>query len=274
MSNSPDNGAVSVSRKGQVALITLDRPKRKNAFGKAMWESIALAAENLTANVPRAVVITGAGDFFCAGMDVNPDNPQVAALMDALQTKNPAPMRELLRQMRDSIDPIFELPVPIIAAVNGGAYGGGAELASRCDLRVMDENAVFCFSEVSLGLMPDWGGGVAITRLLGPSRAADLVLTARKVGAAEALALGLANRVVPAGKALEVALELAQAIAANGPLSVRAALAVIRETPAKTLKSALALELELAAQLIADGECIHGVAAFFEKKKPVFPDPQ
>ena len=166
------------------------------------------------------------------------------------------------------------LPVPIIAAINGLAYGGGAEIATRCDLRVMDADALICFSEVRLGLMPDHGGVVGLTRLLGASRAADLILTARKVGAEEALQMGLINRISPPGKALEDARELARAIAENGPRAVRHALKVIRRTVDISTMDALELETEEAVTLIAGGECIHGITAFLSKIKPVFPEPE
>jgi enoyl-CoA hydratase/carnithine racemase len=179
----------------------------------------------------------------------------------------------MLTELRRIADRLFRLPVPIIAAINGTAFGGGAELAVRCDLRVMDPLATLSFSEVRLGLMPDWGGGVALTRLVGPSRAADLILTARRVGAEEALALGVVNRVCAPGAALGAAQELAESIAANGPRAVKSALAVIRATPDSTERDALALELESAASLIASGECIFGIGAFFSRTPPSFPDP-
>ena len=143
----------------------------------------------------------------------------------------------------------------------------------RCDLRVMDPDAVIRFSEVRLGLMPDWGGGAALVRLVGASRAADLILTARSVGAKEALALGLANRISPPGRAVETAMELAETIAGNGPQAVRHALALIRRAGDLPLSRALALETEQAVSLIATGECIQGIGAFLEKKSPVFDDP-
>jgi enoyl-CoA hydratase len=162
--------------------------------------------------------------------------------------------------------------VPIIAALGGLAYGGGAEIAARCDLRVADPRATLCFSEVRLGLMPDLGGGVALARLVGAGRAADLILTARKVRAEEALALGLVNRGSEQGASLDEALALAQEIAANGPRAVRAALAVIRGNADLSWREALHGELEAAAQLIASGECQVGIAAFLSRTPPQFRD--
>lgn len=270
----PD-GDITVSVKNDVALLTLSRPERKNAFNQAMFRALDRAVEVLTREAPRAVVVTGEPcPVFCAGMDVNPDNPHVESILSAVTNNDSEPVRELIRDLRSSVDGLFALPMPIIAALNGPAYGGGAELATRCDLRVMDPSAGLRFSEVSMGLMPDWGGGVALTRVLGTSRAADLILTARMVKAEEAFALGLANRVSEPGKSLEQALALARGIAENGPLAVASALCLIRRVPDLSEEQALDLEAELAIRLIAGGECAHGVAAFLARQKPVFPDPR
>lgn len=264
---------VDLEHRGRVAVVTFNRPRRKNSLDEHMWSCIEKVGGELNKKLPRAVILTGAGDeAFCSGFDVNPENPQVASLADAVQNHHKAPAMELIRRIRTGADSLVCLPVPVIAAINGLAYGGGAEIASRCDLRVMDPQAVICFSEVKLGLMPDHGGVAGLTRLLGSSKAADLILTGRKVGAGEALALGLVNRISAPGRALEEALELAEAIAENGPRAVRHALKVIRRTPDLTYGQALALETLEAVDLIASGECITGIAAFLTKQKPEFPE--
>ncbi|MCP4694836.1 MAG: enoyl-CoA hydratase/isomerase family protein [Desulfobacterales bacterium] len=222
---------------------------------------------------PRAIVVTGSGDkAFSAGFDVNIDNPQVSGLIEAVQEGRREPIEKLIGRIRGAVDGLASLPAPIIAAINGDAHGGGAELAARCDLRVMEPDAAICFSEVRLGLMPDWGGAPALTRLVGPARAADMILTARKVGAEEALSLGLINRISAPGRALNESIELAGAIAENGPRAVRTALEVIRSTGKQSLEEALAFEAEKAVELIASGECYHGISALLSKQKPEFPD--
>jgi enoyl-CoA hydratase/carnithine racemase len=227
----------------------------------------------LKINLPRVIVLTGAGDkAFCAGFDVNPENPLLKPLLTAMESHDKGPAYDLIRRVRTSTDSLISLPVPIIAAINGLAYGGGAEIASRCDLRVMDPKAVICFSEVRLGLMPDHGGVVGLTRLVGASRATDLILTARKVEAQEALQLGLTNHISVPRKALEESVSLALSISENGPRAVRHALSVIRRVADLTVEEALELETEEAVTLIASGESIHGVSAFLTKQKPVFPD--
>ncbi len=266
------DGTTRLERSGKLAIVILDRPAKKNALNEALWLALERVIDELEAKLPRAVVITGAGDAFCAGADVSPDNPMSAALMQAMQDKQRERAVAVLSRMRRIVDRLVSLPVPVIAAINGLAYGGGAEIATRLDLRVVDPNATICFSEVRLGLMPDLGGGVALTRLLGPALASDLILTARRIDAEEALRMGLASRVSLPGKSVEVALELAQAIANNGPRAVRAALEVIRKSSDMPISEALSFELGRAADLIVSGECVHGVTALFSKQDPEFPD--
>ncbi|MDM8523868.1 enoyl-CoA hydratase/isomerase family protein [Desulfococcaceae bacterium HSG8] len=264
---------VRLELKDRVGIITFDRPEKGNTFDETMWSGLEHVVSELQKNLPRVLLLTGSGDkSFCGGFDVNPGNPQVANLIEAVQNHDRSPVEKLLRRIRDVVDSLISLPVPIIAAINGSAYGGGAELAVRCDMRVTDPDAVICFSEVRLGLMPDWGGGVALTRLVGPANAADMILTAREIRAEEALRLGLVNRMSLPGKSLDESLILAEAIAGNGPCAVRSALEVIRRTSDMPLDDALDLEMERAVSLITSGECYHGITAFLSKKEPEFPD--
>ena len=264
---------IRLERDGHIAIVTLDRPGRRNAFNEEMWNNLEDIVLELAGNLPRVVVVTGAGEkAFCAGFDINPDNPQVSGLIGAVQDHDREPVEILIQRIRGVVDGLVSLPVPVIAAMNGIAYGGGAELAIRCDLRIADPETIISFSEVRLGLMPDWGGGVSLTRLAGPSIAADLILSARRITAAEALKLGLVNRISEQGKALEDSMALAETIAGNGPRAIRHALKVIRKTPDLSLKEALDLETREAADLIASGECYHGIMAFLSKEKPEFPD--
>lgn len=267
------DNSVELEYRGRLGIVTIDRPLKRNAFDELMFSKFEAVIGQLEQETPRVVIVTGAGSVaFCAGFDVNPNNPMNSEMLRAVEEKDERPAQAVIDRVREVVDRFVALPVPIIAAVNGQAYGGGAELATRCDLRVMDPAAVICFSEVRLGLMPDWGGSPSLVRLVGPSVAADLILTARKVTAEEAFRLKLANRVSQPGQALEEAIELGEIIAANGPRSVRAALEVIRNSPSMTLAEALALEAGNAVALITSGEYIYGVAAFLERKSPEFPD--
>lgn len=265
---------IQVEYRGQSAVITLNRPEKKNVFDANMWSGLEQTVQQLKSNLPRAIIITGAGKAFSAGFDVNPANTQITILAEAVKKRSRTAVEEVVRYIRETVDKLVALPVPIIAAINGLAFGGGAELAVRCDLRIMDPGAEICFSEVRLGLMPDWGGGVALSRLLGRSRAADLILTARRVRADEAFSMGLVTRISKPGKSLEESLEMAGDISKNGPLATRAALEVIRRSPDIPFRDALELETLIASDLIASGECLHGITAFLNKKEPDFPDPQ
>ncbi len=266
------NGLITIERANRIAIITLNRPGRMNAFNEPMWEALSETTADIKGQLPRAIVVTGAGKAFSAGFDVNPDNPQVANMIDAVKSHDRNAAMKLITSIRVMVDQFVSLPVPIIAAINGLAYGGGAELAMRCDMRIADQGAEISFSEVKLGLMPDWGGGVALTRLLGTAKAADLILTGRKISAESALAMGLVNAVSKPGRALEDSIELAAMISKNGPRAVRCALAVISGGSDPGYASALEFESEKAADLVASGECIHGITAFLTKKEPEFPD--
>jgi methylglutaconyl-CoA hydratase len=264
---------IVVKRDMSLATVTLCRPDRLNAFNQAMFKALEDTAIALSRRLPRAVIVTGAGsDAFCAGFDVNPDNPMVAEMAQAVERREKEPISRSIAVLRAAVDRFVTLPVPIIAAINGKAFGGGAELAVRCDMRVMDPAAEICFSEVKLGLMPDWGGGATLPYLIGAAAAADLILTARRVGADEALQLGLVNRVSAPGKALEEAAAMAEAIVCNGPQAVRSALHVIRAGRDLSLQATLDLEQQTAVDLIAAGECLHGIGAFLTGQTPDFPE--
>lgn len=263
---------IAVERKENLAVVTIRRPERLNAFNQKMFQALEAAAAKLAGDPGlRAVVITGAGEAFSTGFDVNPDNPMVAAMAGALEQQEREPIERAIADLRQSVDRFVDLPVPVIAAINGKAFGGGAELAVRCDLRVMDPAAEICFAEVKLGLMPDWGGGATLAGLIGPAAAADLVLTARRVGADEAFRLGMVNRISAPGEALACALEMAATIARNGPRAVRSALKVIRAGRNLPLQAAFDLEQQTAVDLIASGECLHGIGAFLGGHVPDFP---
>ena len=263
---------VCCERKDKIAVITFNRPERRNAFNEAMWSGLEETIKELKDHLPRAIIVTGSGKAFCTGFDINPDNPQISGLIEAIQKQERPPIEILIKRMQSAVNDLVTLPIPVIAAINGDAYGGGAELASRCDLRVMDPHAVICFAEVKLGLMPDWGGGPSLTRLIGASHAADVILTGRKVGANEALKIGLVNRISAPGMALDEAMAIAKMIAKNGPRAVRHALTVIRQSHELTMTQALELECREAVTLITSGECILGITAFLSKQPPEFFD--
>jgi enoyl-CoA hydratase/carnithine racemase len=243
------------------AEITLDRPGAMNALSTAMAARLAEVCAELAADREvRAIVLAAAGRAFCVGADLK----ERAAMSDA----------ELLAQrpvFRAAFGAVLALPQPVIAAVHGYALGGGCELALSCDVIVADETAEFGLPETTVGLVPGGGGTQLALRRLGPGRAADLVLTGRRVGAAEAERLGLADRLVPAGTAAEHARELAALIAGNSPAAVTHAKRAMRQGAGLPLAAALEVEDAAwrAAAFSADRK--EGIAAFVEKREPRWP---
>jgi enoyl-CoA hydratase/carnithine racemase len=242
-----------------VELWTIDGEARRNAIGRAMLAELDANVSRASRSL-RVVVITGAGDkSFCAGADLKEragmSEVEVRAFLDGL--------RRTFRAVETS-DTIF------IAAVNGAAFGGGTELALVCDLRLAAPSAELGLTEVKLGIIPGGGGTQRLARLIGPGRARDLILTGRRVTAAEALAMGLVNRVAAEGKLIEDALALASQIAANAPIAVAAAKHAIAEGLSLPIEDALKLELSHYEKVLGTEDRLEGLRAFAEKRAPVF----
>jgi enoyl-CoA hydratase/carnithine racemase len=247
---------------GGVAEIVLDRPEAMNAISSELAHELIRVCLGLAAAPEvRAVVLSAAGErAFCVGADLKERN----AMTDA----------DLLRQrhlFRAAFGAVLALPQPAVAAVHGFALGGGCELALSCDLIVADATAVFGLPEVTVGLVPGGGGTQLALRRLGPGRAADLVLTGRQVGIDEAERLGLVDRRVPAGQAGQAARELAGQIAANSPVAVRAAKRALRHGWGVSLEAGLDIEDAAWRTVALSADRREGIAAFAEKRKPVWP---
>ncbi len=245
-----------------IAQITLNRPEAMNSISSAMAAELTRACAELAAAPEVRVVVFGAAGerAFCAGADLK----ERAGMTDA----------DILRQrpvIRAVFGALLALPQPAIAAVHGFALGGGCELALSCDLVVADETAVFGLPEVTVGLVPGGGGTQLALRRLGPGRAADLVLTGRKVGIEEAMRLGLVDRRVPAGQDGPAALELAGQIAANSPVAIRAAKRAIRHGWGVSLEAGLDIEDAAWRTAALSEDRREGIAAFVEKRKPAWP---
>jgi enoyl-CoA hydratase/carnithine racemase len=256
-----DDGVIIRTVSAGIAEITLNRPEAMNALSTAMGARLAAVCAELAADrAVRAVVLAAAGRAFCVGADLK----ERAAMSDA----------DLLAQrpvFRAAFGALLALPQPVIAAVHGYALGGGCELALSCDIIVADETAEFGLPETTVGLVPGGGGTQLALRRLGPGRAADLVLTGRRIGAAEAGRLGLADQVMPAGAAVEHARELAGRIARNSPVAVMHAKRALRLGAGLTLAAGLEVEDAAwrAAAFSADRK--EGIAAFVEKREPRWP---
>ncbi|MCB9616528.1 MAG: enoyl-CoA hydratase/isomerase family protein [Sandaracinus sp.] len=248
---------VTVERHGAVAVWTLDRPDRMNALGRATVRELGrLAREARTDTSIRAVVLTGRGDkAFCAGADLK-----------ERQGMNEEDVRDFLGLYRAAFDAIDRLPKPVIAAINGVAFGGGLELALACDLRVMASSAKVGLTEVSLAIIPGAGGTQRITRLVGPAKAKELILLARRLDANEALALGIVNRV--ADSALEGALEMAKAFETSAPIAVAAALDAIDGASDLPLDAGLLHERRCYERTLESQDRLEALAAFRDKRPP------
>jgi len=251
---------VTVNFDNNVATLTIDRQEKLNALDPQVVEEIGQALLELEAEGPRAIVVTGAGErAFIAGADIG-----AMSVMSPLEAKRFSEIGHAAMALLD------RSPIPTIAAVNGFALGGGCEVALACDIRIAAENATFGFPEVGLGILPGMGGTQRLPRLVGPALAKELIFTGRRISAEEAREVGLVNRVVAEGEALDAARELAAGISANGPLAVRHAKAAANRSLDVDLISGLEYEADQFALLFATQDAREGMNAFGEKRKPEF----
>ena len=253
--------SITTERSGSVDIIRLNRPEKLNALSREMILALSDIFTNLNSQTDvRAVIISGAGDkAFCAGTDLT----ELAAL-DHDQA------REVSERGQALCNQIESCGVPVIAAVNGIAAGGGCELALACHLRIAAANARFSLPETKLGVIPAYGGTQRLAREIGEGRALEMMLTGRTVTAEEALRFGLVNRVVRADELLAQAEGLAQEIAQLAPLAIRACLEAVTQGTQLPLAEGLALESKLFASLFVTDDVREGTSAFLEKRAPAF----
>jgi enoyl-CoA hydratase len=246
-----------------VLIVTLNRPEVRNALSGPM-QALMLEAWNTVDGDPgiRACVLTGAGGAFCAGADLKAMTAEHPG--SRMSEFDPSVMEPLLKGRR--------LTKPLIAAVEGPAIAGGTEILQACDIRVAGESARFGVSEARWGLFPLGGSAVRLPRQIPYTIAADLLLTGRHITAAQALSIGLIGHLVPDGQALAKALEIADMIAANGPVAVRAILRVIRETEGMPEDEAFRLEAAAGMTVFTSEDAKEGPRAFAEKRRPRFRD--
>jgi enoyl-CoA hydratase len=244
-----------------VATITLNRPDALNAFSKEVVEEILHAIEDVRADETiRVVVLTGAGEkAFSAGADI-----KAMAGMTALKARELSLMGEKLCTSLENLEK------PVVAAINGYALGGGLEVAMSCDLRIASENAKMGQTEINIGLIPGWGGTQRLTRLVGMTKAKEMVYTGKILDAKTAEQIGLLNMVVPADKFKVTVRQFAQDLASKAPVAVRVAKVLINRGSDVGLESALALEREGFGVVGSSEDLKEGVSAFAEKRKPVF----
>ncbi len=245
-----------------VATITLNRPEKLNAFTGTMREDLLEALRACERDeAVRVVVLTGAGRAFCAGGDVE--------YMSGLQKSGDVTaFRKLLDAGRDVILQIATMPKPVIASINGVAAGAGCNLALACDYRIASETAKLSESFVKIGLHPDWGGTWLLPRLIGRSRAAEMLMTGRMVEAAEALAMGMIDRV-----AMNLTAEtgrLAATIAAAPPIAIAGIKRALDAADRNDLRAQIELESEHQLRCFQSSDAAEGMAAFFQKRAATF----
>ena len=252
---------------GAIALLTIDRPKVHNALDFETSDALVDAWLRFRDDdALRVAILTGAGErAFCTGADLRGVGDFYRTLTSAQRLRRSEQVPGL-----GGITKNLAIDKPIIAAVNGYCLAGGLEIALACDLRIASENATFGLPEVTRGIIPGAGGTQRLPRLVGPERALDLILTGRRIDAAEAQRMGLVTRVVPLCDLRQEALEVANVIAQNGPLAVRAAKAAVWRGLDVPIAEGLRLEQLLAEPVRQSEDAQEGPRAFLEKRKPEF----
>ncbi len=256
MSVSPSLNEIGVQAQGPVTVVTLQRPAKRNAVS----DGLVLALEHVFQNLPsstRAVVLSGQGEHFCAGLDLSEIKGRTA--VEGLHHS---------RIWHRVFDQIEKGPVPVVAAIHGACVGGGMELASSCHIRVADETAFFAFPEGARGIFVGGGGSVRAPKLIGVHRMLDMMLTGRVYKAAEAVPVGFAQYLVPAGQALAKATELAQRIATNAPMTNYALLQALPRINELPSDHGLLLESLMAAVVETAPEAQARVQEFLDGRGP------
>lgn len=244
-----------------IALVTLNRPDAANALSTELLHCLNEGLDELKRDSNlRTVIITGAGEkAFCAGADLK----ERAGMNDDK-------VKETVKLIGDTITAVENLPVPVIAAINGSAFGGGLELALACDIRIASETAKVGLTETSLGIIPGAGGTQRLPRIVGMPTAKELIFTARRLDAKTAHALKIISHVYSPQHLLEEAKKLAKEIAVNAPLALRAAKAAINQGAETDLKTGLRIENDCYQTTLKTLDRLEGLSAFKEKRKPVY----
>jgi enoyl-CoA hydratase/carnithine racemase len=253
--------SVRISIEEQVAILTIDRPP-VNALNRQTLMEMEAAIEEISADANvRVIILTGAGQIFVAGADIRE--------LDAADSYEKA--FQITRSGQRLLNKIEACKKPVIAAINGRfALGGGSELAMACHMRIAEEGVRFGQPEIGLGVMPGWGGTQRLPRLIGSAKALELLLTSAQLTAAEACQLGLVNKVVPAGTALQEAKQIAKTITQFSARSVTSILSAVQIGLRRSLEEGLDYEAEQFALIFQTEDKKEGIKAFLEKRRPQF----
>jgi len=250
---------VSLNIEDGVAVITINRPEKRNALNAQVRSELFETVMALSGRDDvRAMVITGAGDAFVAGADI-------AAMKDY----TPDFAAGSAKEGCDLPSFIEDMPIPVIAAVNGWALGGGCELALACDIRICSEGARFGQPEIRIGIMPGYGATVRLPRLIGSGRAKELIFTGRIIDAKEAERIGLVNAVYPEQDLMKEAMALAGRLS-RGPASIGPAKRAVSKAFDLPQDEAIALAVELYGEIFTTDDAREGISAYLEKRKPQF----
>ncbi len=249
-------GFVDYEVKGNIAVITINREKALNALNSEVLDDLEKVFDGVDTNAVRCLILTGAGEkSFVAGADIGEMSTLTKAEGEAFGKKG-----------NDIFRKIETFPIPVIAAINGFALGGGCEISMSCDFRICSENAMFGQPEVGLGITPGFGGTQRLARTVGVGMAKQLIYTARNIDAAEALRIGLVNQVVPQADLMATAEKLASTIAGNAPIAVRACKKAINDGLQTNIDDALVIEEKLFGSCFESYDQKEGMANFLRKK--------
>jgi enoyl-CoA hydratase/carnithine racemase len=252
---------LQVEKKDQVVLLTLNRPEIMNSFNFEMLHALRDQVEALRFDSEcRVIIITGAGEkAFCAGADLK-----------ERATLSPVQVKQYIFTIRNLFTTIEQLPKPVIAAVNGVALGGGTELALASDIRIASKTATMGLTETRLAIIPGGGGTQRLPRLVGKGKAKELIFTGRRVGAEEALSIGLVNQIAEPADLIPSCFKMAEMICETGPVAVEQAKYAINYGLETDLHTGLAIESNAYWVTIPTEDRLEGLAAFREKRKPVY----
>lgn len=251
-----------------ILFVSIERPEKRNALTPDMIDAISAAVRGADDNpAVRAVVVHAAGPIFSAGVDLL----MIGQLAGESTDRNPArSLRRMAEHLQSALNTLEATEVPVIGALHGQVLGLGLELALAFDLRVASDDCQLSIPEARIGLVADVGGTTRLARAVGPSRAKDLLMTARSIGADEALSWGLVNRVVPAPDLLSSAVALANQIAQNAPLAVGLAKLIVDQGDGLPKHAQMAIERWAQSQLIDSSDVAEAVQAFMQKRPPKF----
>ena len=242
---------------GQIGIITINRPKALNALNSTVLEELDQTLNAVDLENIRCLILTGAGEkSFVAGADIGEMSTLTKAEGEAFGKKG----NDVFRKLET-------FPIPVIAAVNGFALGGGCEISMSCDIRICSENAVFGQPEVGLGLTPGFGGTQRLARIVGTGKAKEMIYGARIIKAEEAYRIGLVNNVYPAEELMPAAKKLASTIARNAPIAVRNCKRAINEGLQVDMDQAIVIEEKLFGDCFETHDQKEGMSAFLEKRK-------